>query len=179
MVSSRPRASRLVSLIAPMVGLLASQATAALDWQSCPPKLTCGPQIEELVAKGVERSESFRTLVLIVGFHPGVEVAVQTRRLNTATHAHSSLQVRGIVVEVSGRAIRQVSHVSGSVSVRQFAYARDQIGDIAHELAHVVQLLEGVQPEDLDSRGCWAVNYRIKVVAELREYERLTRGLEP
>ncbi|MGB6363311.1 MAG: hypothetical protein WBG64_11635, partial [Thermoanaerobaculia bacterium] len=112
---------------------------------------------------------------LTVGFHPSIELKLNVRRQEPGKHARSSFQTRVAQTEVNGLEIRQVSHVSGEIAVRPLAYARHQIGDIAHELAHVLELLEGMNPRDLDSPICWAVAYRKKVVAELEEYERSAR----
>ena len=134
--------------------------------------------MHQLVTQGVQRSESFRVLVQTVGFHPSVELELRFRKQVPRTHAQSFLQVRVAYAEVNGRVIRQVSRVSGEITVRSLAYGRDQIGDLAHELAHIIQLLEGVPPEDLDSSMCWAEAYRSKVVAELEAYGRSARDLE-
>ena len=173
MVTPRRRASILAPLIALMAGSLTAPIIA--NGQSCPPNLVCSPRMHQLVAQGVEQSESFRVLVLTLGSHPRVGLKLGLLRQEPGKHAQSSFQIKVTYAEVNGREIRQVDHVSGNIAVRPFAYARDQIGDIAHELAHVLQLLEGVHPGDLDSPRCWAKAYKNKVVGELEAHDRFAR----
>jgi hypothetical protein len=96
-----------------------------------------------LLAQGVEQSESLRSLVAALGSHPGVRLVLKMDRQMPKARAHSALSVRFIYREENGAKHRQVTGVSGEVRIPYVAYAHQQIGLIAHELTHVVQLLRG------------------------------------
>ena len=96
-----------------------------------------------LLVHGAEQSEGLRSLVAALSSHPEIRLAVKMDRQLPGIRAHSELSVRFIFCEENGARRRKVIGVSGEVRIPYVAYAHQQIGLIAHELAHVMQLLRG------------------------------------
>lgn len=154
----------LVAGAGPFVGFVfAEQGT-------CPPSFDCSPRMQRLLAKGMEQSQSFRILVQTVGYLSSVELRLRFRPQPAGKHARSFLQVRGAYTSEQGFRVRQVASVKGEISIRYLAYAHDQISDLAHELTHVLHLLQGVPPESLDDPQCRVEAFRDTVRAELEAY---------
>lgn len=127
-----------------VVGTVATTAFAETpDGATCPPSFQCSPRAGELLTQGVEQSEGLRSLVAVLSSHPDVRLVLKMDRQLPNMRAHSALSVRFIYRAENGAKHRQVTGVSGEVRIPYVAYAHQQIGLIAHELAHVMQLLRG------------------------------------
>ena len=167
--------------VLPVVGAMAVSAFAeSPNGVMCPPSFQCSPRAGALLAQGVEQSEGLRSLVAALSSHPEIRLAVKMDRQLPGIRAHSELSVRFIFCEENGARRRKVIGVSGEVRIPYVAYAHQQIGLIAHELAHVMQLLRGDDSARTRKAEGEAVEIEAAVLAELdavRDVERGSRRL--
>jgi hypothetical protein len=136
--------STVLTCLPLVVGAAAMPASAeSPDGVPCPPNLQCSPRAGVLLAQGVEQSEGLRSLVAVLSSHADVRLVLKMDRQLPNMRAHSALSVRFIYRKENGAKHRQVTGISGEVRIPYVAYAHQQIGLIAHELTHVMQLLRG------------------------------------
>jgi len=138
------------------------------DKKLCPPSFQCSARMKVLLGQGIERSESFRALVETLSSHPGVSLDLSFRRPQAGKRAQSDLKVTGYDAVEDGERLRQVTGVSGVVTVPYASYGHKQIGLIAHELAHVLIRLRGDAPITPEVEEREANEIEAMVLAELK-----------
>jgi len=170
-----------LSTVLLLVGAVALPASAeSPDRIICPPSFQCSPRAGELLAQGTEQSERLSSLVADLASHSGVRLVLKMDRQLPEMRAHSALSVRFIYRVENGAKHRQVIGVSGEVRIPYLAYAHQQIGLIAHELAHVMQMLRGDQSGKTRKAEREANEIEAMVLSELdtvRDAEREARRL--
>jgi hypothetical protein len=143
-----PVTTTLARLVLVAAALAAPATGEPAEERFCPPSFQCSPRMKVLLAHGVERSESFRALVETLGSHSGVNLDMSFRRPRAGKRAQSDLKVTGHYAVENNEKTRQVTGVSGVVTVPYASYGHKQIALIAHELAHVLIRLRGGPPID-------------------------------
>lgn len=158
------------SLTASLVGLVVAAGVVALPAGAagtCPSNFECRPRLEILLAQGMEQSPSLHSLVETLASHPGVELNLVFSRQRSGKRAQSDLAVNGYYANEDGAIRRKVTGVTGTVTIPYVAYGHDQIALIAHELDHVLDLLNGISPKQAQAMEQEVVDFEKLVLAEL------------